>query len=444
MITSSIKTFSYSSRSVPLGSVVANSSKSYWGRVHEETTGIDISAEFLAQFHTSENYELPDASQLVKNEDGTVKCSKVELRLYYTSYKGDGSNPMKMEVYELDKKNSVNEGVKYYSDLDLNSFISSQRPTPVAEKTFTAVDQTVSDDERSSESYTASVLVSIPTEDGQYILQSILDHPEYFADSYQFIHNVFPGYYFKLKSGSGTMLAIDVCVLNIYFQYINSNGETVDGVARFSATPEVIQTTHVEYDGVAALMAVNNDANGDAQEAFTYLTSPAGIATELTLPVDEIYEGHENDSISRARIILNKLNDDTDANLFDTPSNLLMVSQGEYADFFDNGNVADSYKTFITSFDTSSNTYTFNNINTLISYLYHAKLAKMQQESITSEDYNAAYPKWNKVLLVPVVTAVNSSNVVTKVQHDFSLCSARILGGTQPLQMQVIYSSYDR
>ena len=48
----------------------------------------------------------------------------------------------------------------------------------------------------------------------------------------------------------------------------------------------------------------------------------------------------------------------------------------------------------------------------------------MESEGLTSEQYNAANPYWNRVWLVPVVTSTNSSNVVTSVQHDFSLCSA--------------------
>ena len=68
----------------------------------------------------------------------------------------------------------------------------------------------------------------------------------------------------------------------------------------------------------------------------------------------------------------------------------------------------------------------------------------MMRDGLTSEQYNAANPDWNRVVLVPVVTALNSSNILTSVLHDFSLCSARSVGGTKAQTIQVIYSTYNQ
>lgn len=444
IMVSSTKTFNFTSRSVKLGAVTATSSKSYFGRVHDSAADIDVTADFLAQFHTSENYTLPSTDKLVKDSEGKVVCDGIELRLYINSYKGDGNSPLKMEVYELDKDNVLSEAKTYYTDQDLMEFVNPQSTTPIVEKTFTAEDQTVSDEERSSDGYYKNIKLTLPTNYGQQVLQAMADHPEYFTDSYQFIHHVMPGFYFRLKNGSGAMLTIDVCVINVHFRYMDSDDAQVDGVVRFSATQEVIQSTRIENKGLDELLATTNDAQGNPMEAFTYVTSPAGIATELILPVDEIYDGHDNDSISRARIVMTRLNDGATSIAFGTPSSLLLVRRTAYQSFFAERQVADGKVSFVTNFDSGANTYTFANINTLISHLYHSKKATMQSEGLTSEEYNKTYPYWNHMWLVPVVTATNSSNVVTSVQHDFSLCSARLVGGTKPQSMQVIYSMYTR
>ena len=443
IITSSVQTFTFTTRSVELGPVAANSAKSYIGRVTDPATDIDVSADFIALFHTPENYTLPDPARIIKNPDGSIACSSIELRLYFKTYKGDGNNPMKMAVYELDMDNVVSEDVTYYTDTDLFSFVNPQRTTPVAEKTFTAIDQTISESERESDDYYACIRIPLDTSEGQRILQLMVDHPEYFADSYQFSHHVCPGYYFMLKSGNGTLFTIDVCVMNVNFQYKDNDDNTLDGVARFSATPEVIQSTRFENKGIEDLMATINDSQGNPVEAYTYLTSPAGIATEVTLPVDEIYQNHDNDSISRARIVLTRLNSE-DTDVFSTPSSLLMVRPGKLTSFFENREVADDITSYVSDFSITSNTFTFENINRLISYLYHEKQSIMERDGLTSEQYAATYPDWNRVMLVPVVTAVNSSGILTSVQHDFSLCSARIVGGTKPQNMQVIYSTYKK
>ena len=71
----------------------------------------------------------------------------------------------------------------------------------------------------------------------------------------------------------------------------------------------------------------------------------------------------------------------------------------------------------------------------------------MTAKGMTSDQWNAAYPKWNKVTLVPVkVTSVtNQSTGITEpvsITHDFSVTSTRIVGGSEPISIQVVYSGY--
>ena len=71
----------------------------------------------------------------------------------------------------------------------------------------------------------------------------------------------------------------------------------------------------------------------------------------------------------------------------------------------------------------------------------------MAERGLTSAQYNALYPDWNKVLVIPVniTTTYNSTTQETEqvsVTHDFSVTSTRIVGGTTPLSMQIIYSTY--
>jgi hypothetical protein len=264
-----------------------------------------------------------------------------------------------------------------------------------------------------------------------------MDHPEYFVDSWHFIHNVLPGFYFQLRGGTGTMLKLDVSALNVHFRYVHKDS-TYNAVARFSATPEVIQSTGIINGDLSALLT------GD--KPYTYLKSPAALATEVTLPVDEIFAGHEQDSVSRASIILTRFNATSDRAL-GVPSNLLMVRKADMSSFFAKRSVADGITTYTAVFENAYNTYTFPNISRLLATLFHEKQRGMAAEGLTSEQWNAAHPDWNRVVLLPVAvtTTTNQQTGITtqvSVNHDFSLNSIRLVGGTQPQQMQVIYSRY--
>ena len=441
LITSSEEAFTVKSASVLLGSVVANSSKSYLGEVYDPETQTAIRAEFLSQFYSLENYKLPADSLIIKGEDGTIQADSAEVRIYYTNYYGTATNPMKIQVYELDSENILREDQTYYSDIDIESYLP-QGATPLATKTFTPSDYTLPEDKRLSTSYYANVRVRLPKAFGTRILRAANEHPEWFASSWTFIHNVCPGLYFKLQSGTGTMLEMDVAALNVYFRYKDAKIDSIyDAIARFTATPEVIQSTRIANSDLTPLL--------DPSLPYTYLKTPAGIATELTLPVDEIYSNHANDSINRASLILTRMNSSSqDASFLPMPQTLLLVRKQEVQSFFSNRQVADDATSFTTSFDANHNTYTYNNLSYLISLLHREKLNGMKSKSMTSEEWNAANPDWNKVIVTPVVVTTNTTSSgttnQTSVTHDFSLTSTRLVGASQPLTMQVIYSSYKR
>lgn len=438
-VSSSSEQFQFYSRSVTIDSVVANSRQCYLGQIVDPETDAELRAEFVAQFHTFENYSLPKDERLVLNDKGELVADSVEICLYFTDYYGDGDNPMKLSVYELDTANVMREDWTYYTDQDFTTYLPAGAQ-PLATKVFTPEDYTLPDTERTSLTHNDNVRIILPVSYGTRILRSAKEHPEFFRDSWQFLHHVCPGFYFKLERGEGTMLSVDVSALNIYFRYRNVKADSIyTGIVRFSATPEVIQSTHFDTERQDDLLADNLP--------YTYLKSPVGIATELCLPVDEIFKGHENDSINRARVVLTRYNSLQGNYTFGTPSHLVMVPSSRAVSFFKNHEIADGETSYITSFDSNYNTYSFTNISRLLSWLYRQKQQGMKKEGLTSDQWNSQHPGWNCVRVIPVKasSATDSSSgatYVTSVTHEFSLSSIRLVGGTQPLTMQVIYSRY--
>ena len=131
-------------------------------------------------------------------------------------------------------------------------------------------------------------------------------------------------------------------------------------MSRFAATPEVLQNTYVENDGLAELIEHDTQC--------TYLKTPAGVFTEITLPVNEIYQGHLNDSISQAQFSLYRYNAANQESAFEVPQTLLLVRKQDMYTFFEEGKVPDEKTSYVTSFNSSYNTYTFSNISNLVSY----------------------------------------------------------------------------
>ena len=298
-ISTTTETFGVLSNCMLNDVVPASSTACFLGRVIDPETDQAVTATFAAQFHTFENYTFPDKAHIVKTDDGHL-CESVEIRLFIKSTFGDKNNPMKVEVWPLsrNKDNILEESEKFYTNTDLWQFVDESEG-PVATKVFTATDYIMSDEERSSSNYSSNVRIVLDQKIGDKIMEAFYSDPDVFRDSYSFIRNVCAGYLFRTVGGTGTMLNLEVSTMNLNFSYKDDAypDSTIVASCRFAATPEVIQSTCFESSDLSNLVATMNAEESDT----TMLKTPAGICTELILPIDEIYEGHENDSITRER-----------------------------------------------------------------------------------------------------------------------------------------------
>lgn len=437
-------TFNVATRSIVADSVLSRSTTGYLGKIRDIETGNYITGDFMAQFSTLENYKLPEKDSIVSLQDGEVIADSCSIRLFYTDYYGDSLATMNITAYEMNEP--MKEGVKYYSNFDPIAEGLIRNDGMKVNKTYTLTDLSISDEDRADESsYTPNIKINLnkPYTDkngvtynnyGTYIMRMYYEDPDRFKNSYNFIHEVCPGFYFKTNDGIGSMAYITVSQLNIYFRYLNDS--TYVGTTSFSATEEVLQTTNISNDK-------QNIADLANDNTCTYLKTPAGIFTEITLPVDEITENHSNDTINTAKISLTRINNNThDEYSLSAPSTLLMIPKDSLYTFFENGDNVDYKKSFIATYSSSTNQYTFNNISGMITYMADIKKKGLAENS----NWLNEHPDWNRVVVIPVSVTTNSSSQIVKIVHDMSLTSTKLVGGSEnpyePIKINVIYSKF--
>lgn len=438
-------TFNVATRSIVADSVLSRSTTGYLGKIRDIETGNYITSDFMAQFSTLENYKLPEKDSIVSLQDGEVIADSCSIRLFYTDYYGDSLATMNITAYEMNEP--MKEGVKYYSNFDPIAEGLIRNDGMKVNKTYTLTDLSISDEDRADESsYTPNIKINLnkPYTDkngvtynnyGTYIMRMYYEDPDRFKNSYNFIHEVCPGFYFKTNDGIGSMAYITVSQLNIYFRYLNDS--TYVGTTSFSATEEVLQTTNISNDK-------QNIADLANDNTCTYLKTPAGIFTEITLPVDEITENHSNDTINTAKISLTRINNNThDEYSLSAPSTLLMIPKDSLYTFFENGDNVDYKKSFIATYSSSTNQYTFNNISGMITYMADIKKKGLAENS----NWLNEHPDWNRVVVIPVSVTTNSSSQIVKIVHDMSLTSTKLVGGSEnpyePIKINVIYSKFN-
>lgn len=440
-ITSSYTQVQMKTTTIRVDSIPAVNGTCYLGQVTDPETNTRIKADFLTQFHTMENYKLPKKSQMRQDQNGKVVADSIEIRLYFNDFYGDSTNVMKMNVYELDTLNVIEEGKPYYTNLNLQQFINPNRKNPIAQKVFTPRDYTESEGTLNGSNYYPNIRVKLPAEYGSFILNKYYENPEYFKNSYEFIHHVCPGFYFNLTQGDGTMLYLDVSAMDIYFTYTD-NDSVQAGVTRFSATGEVIQGNQIDVDGVDELL------QSSLQSSHTYIKTPAGLYTQLELPIDEIYKNHENDSVSNVKITMNRYNDFNTSNYaLGIPQTLLLVRKQDMNSFFEQKKSVDNITSYTTTFNV--NQYAFSNIARLISYCKQEKIRGMKESGLSEAEWEKQNPDWNKAVLIPVTTSNSQSSSSSSSSSnmyllDMKLNSIRLVGENQSISVNVIYSKFSQ
>lgn len=462
------------SRSMKIDSIQARSAASYIGAIYDPETNGRLTSSFITQFAILEDVQPfpPMDSITSRDAQGNPCCDSVMLQLNFDGYFGDVNAPLKLAIYPLDMDNPLSEDSTYYTTTDLRKYIRpGYEDKPIATKVFTAWDRVHgSDPSNSSSGSYPSIRVPIPVSEGNMIMDKYRKYLEdnkglpvdghvnaNFDDSYHFIRNVLPGYYAEIVNGEGVMVRVFVDALYLMYNARALNDTIVEELPSytvFAGTPEVIQSCQFSQTDVNELIA---------DESCTWIKSPVGICTEITLPIDDVFaDGHKEDSISRIELMMTRYNRDNSSGQvsehFGIPQKLLLVRKSELNKFFKEGKTPDECTSFLASFSSTYNTYTFSNIGQLATFLYKERemaVMKYIKEELKEEnptealiaeqtrEWTKANPDWDKCCLVPVeVTTNTSSGIVTSVSHELSLSGAKLVRGTKdnPIRIQVYYT----
>ena len=448
--------FPVATRTVTVDSVVARTSDCYFGRIKDPETGAYITTDFMSQFHILESFELVDEDSIVSKENGQVVADSCELLIYLdeASVFCDSLAAMKMRISELAKP--VEDGRYYYSNFDPVQLGYLRENGLQKTKVFTWADLISTNSQKSANDYHKHIRIPInePYTDkdgrtyknyGTYILQEYYRNPANFRNSEVFTQNVCPGFFYEITDGLGFHGKVPYTGLRINYRTISEDSIYNTNII-LAGTQEVLQTIRItnEQEKLRELAQDNT---------CTYLKSPAGLFTEVTIPVDDIMRGHSSDSLLSASLSFQRINSTvTDKTALSVPSNVLLICKDSVENFFATASLADDVTSFTTSYAASSsqNVYTFGALSPLVTHLARLKA----EGEKTDAQWTAHHPNWNKMLLIPIhldqVTTTSiygiSNTQTISIQHDMNITSTRLIGGSnsnaQAIELKVAYGKY--
>ena len=448
--------FNVTTKSIVAGAVLSRNNTGLIGKMKDPETGNYVKGDYMTQLSVLSTFSVDTLDYIKQANKGSIEADSCYLLVSYNASYGDTIAPMKVTAYEMTKP--MAEDKEYYSDYDAfnikEGWVSENNQhwssnynlsnTSDVKNFKIYLNKEYKKDGKTYKNY------------GSYIMQTYAEHPEYFKTNYKFLHNVCPGFYIKNVGGTGNMAKIWNTELIFYWtrhKTIKAKDGVTDSTAvsigynRFDGTEEVLQLNKIEND-------TKNLEKLASQQNWTYLKSPAGIFTEVTLPIEDIMKGHEKDTLNTATISFPRLNNKDEDNPYNfaTPSTILMVQKDSLQSFFEKSKLADNRTSYTASYSSTGsykNAYTFQNIANLVSAMYKNK---------------GKGENWNKVVLVPVnviTTTQGYTTVISKINHDMSLASTRLIVGTDdpdkdyttdkktgkkvasgPIRIKVIYSKF--
>lgn len=505
-INGQLTTYDVTTESVPAGQIYAMSNIGYVGKFTDDLFGT-YQAGFLSELNCTKGMTFPGVyngtafdsknklTQTMVGEDGDAKDKEdiefvyegeegkskiignihtIELYLWYSSYFGDSLTASRLSVYELGGKDkeTLDKDNAYYTNIDPNDFYDPQNI--LGTKAYTAVDLSVKDSIRKLNTYVPSVHVSFNHDAAMRIGKKIIK--EAYKSGANFdrdkLKEAFKGIYVKGDYGDGTILYIDDVQMNVVYKcyaidsikgtilpkQVVEEGESKDstyyGYRMFNSTREVIQANSLDNDQAAIEKCIKD-------QDLTYIKSPAGIFTQVTIPVSEIAENLQGDTLNAVKLGIPIYNETNEKKFGMTKPRSVLLIRKKYKDtFFEKNQLSDG--TISSLFNYADNTYsftqyTFNNITQMINNCLADREAAKKALPMTFKVINPEtgieetkiadtidkweeYSEWNKFVLIPVLVTKDASSSnsyygtsanIISIQHDLKPGYVRLKGGTK-------------
>ncbi|MCC8199062.1 MAG: DUF4270 domain-containing protein [Tannerellaceae bacterium] len=424
-------TFLIKANTIKVDSMYAKTPNAALGEIYDPLYGM-LKADYLCEFYCPEDFRFARTPI-----DG--KIDSIEFCLYYTSWTGDSLVALQAEIFQVTSPLERH----YYSNINPEDYSNMQ--ISLGRQTYTAYDTSISDSIRALSStdenyYDPHVRIRMPLELGQKIYDASINDRSVFASQEAF-NEFFPGLYVTTTYGSGNILNVYRSAMHIYYQteYVTEDSEGNDstyidkGVTIFNVTKEVIQLNRFQNSQLDQLLKPDDE--------YTYLKSPAGVFTQLEIPMTEIAPKIEGRRVNNFALTLRALPSEEWEYALDPPATVLLIPKDSVDNFFENNKSIDNITTYYASYisptttsssstisDSDRRTYQFSNLSNLLNYqLQYA-------------------PDENLILYVIPVEIETFYDYYTgytyKATHDTKMSGAALRKSTENLEIEIITSQF--
>ena len=350
----------------------------------------------------------------------------VRLMLSYTAFMGDSLAPMQLSVYRVTQSL---RGLQSVTDIDPRQF--SDMSAPLGVQTFTgrnAIFRTETAQGQTMRIF--DIPVTLPLSIGQEFLEEYLKPGRGNMANNNLFGEFFPGLFFTTTFGGSTIISVNTTSLFVHYHYLDEGGSSLQedtirtNALRLNITPEVIQINHINTSSANLL-------EPDAEH--TFIKSPAGVNTEITFPISELYETMQRvNALNMANFTVFAMPDAMEEATVQLrpPNHLLLINRDSLSGFFENRRLPDNRTSFLSSqFDTQTFSYRFGNISAMINHY----------NQVIDGPYDLVY------YLIPVevgLTATGGGMSVSSIYNQMWPSAVTLDRREGSMRVELIFSSF--
>ena len=352
-----VDTLELSARTVLMNDVFARVRRPVLGEYTDPVFG-SIKSEFMGSFFLSHNAGFTEGAIL----------DSVQVVLLYNTFMGDSLAPMRLSVYRLNRSITGLEATTGINPQDY-----ADMSAPIGEEIFTGRNRIFRDEEiflggtfRTVRTY--EIPVTLPIEIGERFLAEYRRPGHGMMANPDLFNEFFPGLYFTTTFGSSTLISVASTSLLVHYHYLDERGSSTQqdtirtSFLRISITPEVTQINTVQ---------TVSDHLLEPSDEFTFIKSPVGVKTEITIPVSQIHERLQQQALNLADFTVFAMPDAMEKITvrLNPPRHLLLINREDLPGFFERRQLPDNRTSFLSApFDETTFSYRFSDISAMINH----------------------------------------------------------------------------
>ena len=423
-------TFELKAKTFEVDSIYSRTTRALLGNFEEDLFGT-LKTDYMCQFYCPENFKF-------KHTPIDNKIDSSEFRIIYSNALGDSLAPMNAQLFQLNKTlpkefyTNVNP-TQYYSKADL-----------LGEKLYTSVDMSLSDsikDLINQGKYAPNVLIELPKTFGQDFYNRSVSNPENFKDQESF-NEYFKGVYVTTNVGKGNILNVSESSITFFYKYMHEEKTSEDkdtsyvkqAYERFIVTPEVYQLNQVKNGSMEDLLVPN--------DSVSYFKTPAGVFTEIEIPLKEMAEKVKGRILSNLSFSLTVLPpvDWEYSMTFMTPGHALLLPKDSINTFFVEKSVENNKTSFL-----SQNYYDFLELTDRREYSF-GNISALLRTAIEESEKSGKPVENIKMAVVPVDRVATKSQYggiyTTRLNNYLSPSAVKLNIKPEALKIEIISSEY--